>query len=911
MAAIRSFDNNNNKVLPIVLSLSSIGPEEEEVPMPSYHHSPPPGEGCSPYYYPRRTSSSSIVRTSAPLSCWHCAPHSSLDASEQEAQQEYEHEHDDDNDDDTEEGNGVLMNRYHQQHHHYQRDHPVVPAPPSSRPSPRFQSFMDGIMAPFMNCVQPPLATCGGGMSDGSRSNHSSRSLHSWQRPPQAPPSRGVLSMAVTAAATATRNPSPTTTRGRVDAGGDATSSSSLAAACAPWSSGGTHPASSSASPYARKVGSVINSQIAHPTDADILCGRGGSSVKHPGNQNFRALVAANKVQYGCLPTKKQKMLVARQIVSMVHASGGRFLARDSDSGLWFDIGLSRSLEKTSQALREKTAGSEKGDSHAAAASPHHDDDDDDDDDNDNDDETELNAGATTPASPSEDNTKKLSSSSHRTNGKGPVRAPPIVIPDCLRGIFPPPPGQQPSPPPVSRSLSNGSTPIQRDTPKRPPPSSPQQPTSSPPHSNPYEWQYHHHHHPLPPPPPQPPVSSYPPIPHSYPLHRTSSSNRSNGGVYYSSDYPPPPQPPQPPVAASFRQSGKSTRCGILHRLSHNYYSPGYPSPPSTPPVQHHNPKPHPHCYPPPPPPSQYYPAPPPPPPQHYPYPPSPHPPRAPYPFTPTRSNGSSSVATPHLIAATHSFSSEKTPQTRGSQSVASVSDYSVGNHGLVVDRETTTTTTSLSDGPHRLFYREASMNGKKSTSNHRPAASPERQPDWKRQRVISKESSSDASPTLNATPVPPRPRRATSSSSLSLTRVMESHLSLHDPGAPCPQDEEGAEVVYMEARHEDGKEEKEADDRIIVEPLTSFSSMPVPSSSRLRSPSSVFQTRHALRHERHPTCRTRLATTTTTHDLAPPTPPASDVVRSSGGGDSNDCRRLDGLAALSTAAFLRLDETT
>ena len=52
-------------------------------------------------------------------------------------------------------------------------------------------------------------------------------------------------------------------------------------------------------------------------------------------------------------------MLLARQIVDLVlHRTDppARFLGRDAASGLWYDIGLPRSLEKTSQALREKSA---------------------------------------------------------------------------------------------------------------------------------------------------------------------------------------------------------------------------------------------------------------------------------------------------------------------------------------------------------------------------------------------------------------------------------------------------------------------------------------------------------------------------------------------------------------------------
>lgn len=95
---------------------------------------------------------------------------------------------------------------------------------------------------------------------------------------------------------------------------------------------------------------------IHEPHPNDVLCGRGGSSNRHIGNLNFRSLVAANKEMYVTL-TKKQKMIVARKIVETIHMQDppGRFLQKDSHTGLWFDIGVPRSLEKTSQALREKT----------------------------------------------------------------------------------------------------------------------------------------------------------------------------------------------------------------------------------------------------------------------------------------------------------------------------------------------------------------------------------------------------------------------------------------------------------------------------------------------------------------------------------------------------------------------------
>ena len=83
------------------------------------------------------------------------------------------------------------------------------------------------------------------------------------------------------------------------------------------------------------------------------VCGRGGGSNNHPGNECFRELVNEVKVSYVNCP-KRDKPLIARQIVEAVRnqTPPGRFLSKDS-KGVWNDIGDGRAREKTSQALRE------------------------------------------------------------------------------------------------------------------------------------------------------------------------------------------------------------------------------------------------------------------------------------------------------------------------------------------------------------------------------------------------------------------------------------------------------------------------------------------------------------------------------------------------------------------------------
>lgn len=84
------------------------------------------------------------------------------------------------------------------------------------------------------------------------------------------------------------------------------------------------------------------------------VCGRGGGSNNHPGNESFRELVNEVKVPYVNCP-KREKPLIARRIVEAVRNQSppGRFLQKDNDTGLWNDIGDAKAREKTSQALRE------------------------------------------------------------------------------------------------------------------------------------------------------------------------------------------------------------------------------------------------------------------------------------------------------------------------------------------------------------------------------------------------------------------------------------------------------------------------------------------------------------------------------------------------------------------------------
>jgi hypothetical protein len=184
------------------------------------------------------------------------------------------------------------------------------------------RSFVNGIVSPFTACWQPSLSSCA--PACGTRD---------YTMPPRQPPSPSIVTPLVDRFGQPAV--APTSPRSEASYG---------------YESGGASP-----SPKPNPPEPATDIEKSHSND--VLCGRGGSSNRHLGNMHFRELVAANKKTYVSL-TKKQKMLVARKIVDTVHNTEppGRFLAKDLDSGLWYDIGLPRSLEKTSQALREKNS---------------------------------------------------------------------------------------------------------------------------------------------------------------------------------------------------------------------------------------------------------------------------------------------------------------------------------------------------------------------------------------------------------------------------------------------------------------------------------------------------------------------------------------------------------------------------
>lgn len=90
------------------------------------------------------------------------------------------------------------------------------------------------------------------------------------------------------------------------------------------------------------------------PNDSDVLCGRGGNVNLHPGNCKFRNLVESNKRVYLTARFKREKRLIAENIITEIKRQNppGRFLLKKGGDS-WYEIPEEKARDKTSQALRE------------------------------------------------------------------------------------------------------------------------------------------------------------------------------------------------------------------------------------------------------------------------------------------------------------------------------------------------------------------------------------------------------------------------------------------------------------------------------------------------------------------------------------------------------------------------------
>lgn len=96
--------------------------------------------------------------------------------------------------------------------------------------------------------------------------------------------------------------------------------------------------------------------KVVTPNENDVLCGRGSRSYFHPGNKLFRTIVGHRKSTYND-SGNKFKPAIAAEVIHFIQSQtpSGRFLSEDKVTKLWYEIPFNAAVQKTQQALREKT----------------------------------------------------------------------------------------------------------------------------------------------------------------------------------------------------------------------------------------------------------------------------------------------------------------------------------------------------------------------------------------------------------------------------------------------------------------------------------------------------------------------------------------------------------------------------
>jgi RNase P protein component len=88
------------------------------------------------------------------------------------------------------------------------------------------------------------------------------------------------------------------------------------------------------------------------PSNVDVLCGRDREAHVHVGNKKFRVMISWYRDKYQNAKCRHEKTRITKEIVSSIHECGGRFLKKDENTEIWYDVGDEYAHEKVSHALR-------------------------------------------------------------------------------------------------------------------------------------------------------------------------------------------------------------------------------------------------------------------------------------------------------------------------------------------------------------------------------------------------------------------------------------------------------------------------------------------------------------------------------------------------------------------------------
>jgi hypothetical protein len=89
------------------------------------------------------------------------------------------------------------------------------------------------------------------------------------------------------------------------------------------------------------------------PVAKDVLLGRGRPFQEHPGNLGYAHMIESNRSRYD-LCKKLEKTALTKEIVQLVHKSGGRFLKQDGSN--WIQVTDLVARDKVSHGFRNRRA---------------------------------------------------------------------------------------------------------------------------------------------------------------------------------------------------------------------------------------------------------------------------------------------------------------------------------------------------------------------------------------------------------------------------------------------------------------------------------------------------------------------------------------------------------------------------
>jgi len=91
------------------------------------------------------------------------------------------------------------------------------------------------------------------------------------------------------------------------------------------------------------------------PGPMDVICSRGKSSFKHPGNCHYRKIIKSNLLQYSTAKAKADKSLIVSCIVNSIResSSSGIGFVKLMKDGRWYEVGEHIVREKIGQSFRD------------------------------------------------------------------------------------------------------------------------------------------------------------------------------------------------------------------------------------------------------------------------------------------------------------------------------------------------------------------------------------------------------------------------------------------------------------------------------------------------------------------------------------------------------------------------------